>query len=149
MPIKLDPETARRLGAAAGGKPGPSARRSKYRNVRTEYNGRVYDSKAEAARARELDEMVKEWIVLWWLPQPTFRLGCHENVYRPDFVVVQPIGLAFPGTEKVRIHAEDVKGTETPKFRRDRRLWKRYGPFPLWIIKGDNIEIVEPEINAT
>lgn len=108
-------------------------RRSKYRAVPTEYQGVRYASKAEAKRAVELDLLVRAGEVLWWIGQPTYRLGCAENVYRPDFLVVTPRG----------VHVEDVKGKETAKFRRDRRLWKSYGPCDLHIIKGKKREVIE------
>jgi hypothetical protein len=72
--------------------------------------------------------------VKWWIRQPTFRLGCPENVYRPDFLVVSAKG----------VRVEDVKGVETSKFARDRKLWARYGPCPLWIVKGSDVEIIDP-----
>ena len=113
----------------------PPAGRSKYRNIRTEYAGRMYDSKAEASRAMLLDAGVRSGEILWWLPQVKFTLGVPENVYRADFLVVALAG----------VHAEDVKGVETPKFRKDRRLWMAYGPCPLWIIKAGKVEVIEPK----
>jgi hypothetical protein len=110
-------------------------RRSKYRNVPTVYAGLRYDSKLEAAQAAELDFMVKAGVVLWWIRQPTFRLGCPENIYKPDFLVQWGDG---------RIEAMDVKGAETPKFKRDRRLWQAYGPIPLLIVKEKKTEVVKP-----
>lgn len=107
---------------------------SKYRAVRTTFNGISYPSKAEAARAEYLTWAAERGHILWWIGQPKFRLGCAENVYQPDFLVVMKSG----------VHVEDVKGMETQKFRRDRRLWKRYGPCPLWVIKGKHVEIVAP-----
>lgn len=110
---------------------------SKYRAVRTEYNGVKYASKAEAVRARSLDEDQKAGLVRWWIAQPTFRLGVPENVYRPDFLVVDRLG---------DIHAEDVKGVRTAKFNRDAKLWARYGPCPLHIrSRGKVVETIEPE----
>ena len=115
------------------------ARRNKYRAVRTEYNGCVYDSKAEAARAAELDLLVRAGRVAWWLRQVVFRLGCPENIYRCDFVVAEPLMADYFG---VVVHAEDVKGMETTKFRRDARLWRKYGPMPLHVIRGGKVEVI-------
>ena len=112
--------------------------RKKYRNTPTYYNGLRFDSKAEAARAAELDFQQKAGAIVFWIPQVTFRLGCAENKYRVDFLVVTKDG----------VRAEDVKGMETAKFKRDKRLWRAYGPCDLWIIsrkKGaQNIEVVKP-----
>jgi hypothetical protein len=115
-----------------------AAMSAKYRNVPTVYNGVRYQSKAEAARAAELDRMVKEGLIRWWVGQPRFRLGCPENVYVADFLVV--------GLEGNGVWVEDVKGIETAKFQRDKKLWFRYGPTNLWIIrKGIAVEAVKPD----
>lgn len=100
-------------------------RRNKFRAKPTEYNGVRYDSKAEAARAQELDLLEQAGEVDWWTGQVPFRLGTAENVYRVDFMVCE-------GGE---VHVEDVKGMETAKFKRDRKLWREYGPVPLHVLK--------------
>jgi hypothetical protein len=137
--LELDLSRAKVLTTVVPGVGAVAARklpgRNKYRNVRTEYAGEMYDSKAEAGRAMVLDAGVRSGEILWWLRQVRFTLGVPENVYRPDFLVVTPEG----------IHAEDVKGAETAKFRRDRKLWTAYGPCDLWIIKGGKVEVVEPK----
>lgn len=109
---------------------------SKYRNVRTEYGGRAFDSKAEAERARVLDLLKQSGLVRDWQPQVTFQLGCPENRYRVDFLVWLPDGTT---------QAEDVKGVETAAFRRHRRLWLKYGPCPLHVIHRKDTEIIIPE----
>jgi len=102
----------------------------KYLAKRTVYNGVSYASKAEAARAAELDLLVKAGEVLLWIGQPKFRLGCPENIYIADFLVWEKDRL---------VHVEDVKGVATAKFRRDKRLWAKYGPCQLWIIARHNL----------
>jgi len=99
---------------------------SKYRNKRTEYNGRTYASKVEAKRAWQLDRLVIFGKVLSWTPQPRFTLGCPENVYVADFLVEGADGTTW---------AEDVKGFETLAFKRNKRLWKVYGKHDLRILK--------------
>ena len=47
------------------------------------------------------------------------------------------------------VHAEDVKAIETREFRRQKRLWKAYGPFPLHVIGKKTVEVIEPEASAT
>lgn len=111
---------------------------SKYRAQRTEYKGVLYDSKAEAARALELDLLLLAGELLEVVSQPRVFLGCRENKYVPDFLVI-PLagGVAF---------YEDVKGAETPKFKRDRELWRRFGRLDLRIIRGGQVvEIVTPQ----
>ena len=77
-------------------------------------------------RAAELAAESAAGQIRGYLRQVTFRLGCEENRYRADFVVFGPDGIAW---------AEDVKGFETPAFLEVRRLWARYGPCPLIILK--------------
>jgi hypothetical protein len=108
--------------------------RNKYRAKPTIYNGVRYASKAEAARAEALDALVGMRLVAFWVPQPTFRLGCPENVYRADFLVVDADGAVW---------VEDVKGVETAKFRRDKKLWAAYGPCRLHILGRRAPEYVE------
>lgn len=115
----------------------PAARRSKYNAKPTTYNGVRYHSKAEAVRAERLDFEQRAGLIRGWIGQPTFRLGVAENVYKSDFLVFSLDG---------RVHAEDVKGAEAPKFRRDKRLWARYGPCPLKILRGGKVvEVIDPE----
>ncbi len=33
------------------------------------------------------------------------------------------------------VSVEDVKGVETAKFKKDKRLWKEYGPIRLTLVK--------------
>lgn len=110
--------------------------KNKYRNVPVVYAGVRYDSKAEARRAGELDLLRDAGEIRFWVRQVTFRLGCPENVYRPDFLVIGS------GDD---VHAEDVKGSRTAKFNRDVKLWRAYGPCPLHVITGRNVEVVLPE----
>jgi hypothetical protein len=115
---------------------GPTVKQSKYRNRRTPYNGVTYASKAEANRAYALDADRKAGLIRGWIGQPKFRLGLPECVYVADFLVF-PIG----GPPWV----EDVKGVETPKWRRDVKLWRRFGPCDLRIIRNGKLaEIVTP-----
>lgn len=107
---------------------------SKYRAVRTTAaNGLSYASKAEAKRADELDLLTKLHHIRGYISQPRFRLGCPENVYVADFLV-------FP--KKGDPWAEDVKGVQTQKFKRDTKLWKAYGPCKLHVLSGPNTEII-------
>jgi len=67
-------------------------------------------------------------------------LGCPENRYVVDFLVG---GFGDVGNGKfVVVWAEDVKGYPTAKFKRDARLWHKYGPFPLDVITGGETKTV-------
>ena len=99
--------------------------------------GITYASKAESLRAAQLKLLVDScgWIVT---PQPRFTLGCPENVYIADFLVSDNEGQWFHDCDpavNVTTWVEDVKGIETQKFRHDVKLWRKYGPCPLVILK--------------
>jgi len=128
----------------------PSYRQNKFRSKRTEYNGRTFASKAEAARAAELDLLLKAGEIIEWIPQPVFRLGVPENKYVADFLVVGTVRAEYPpnGVNYIAIPVwvEDIKGAETPKFRRDKKLWQAYGRLPLVIRRnGVEVERIIPE----
>jgi predicted nuclease of restriction endonuclease-like RecB superfamily len=95
---------------------------------------RTYASKAEMTHAKKLaaDPTITEVV-----EQPRVPLG-EDTVYKPDFLVIRLLaGEAF---------YVDVKGMETPEFKRNKKLWKRYGRLPLHIVKnGKVVEIVERE----
>lgn len=113
---------------------------SKYKAKPTEYNGRVYASMAEAARARDLDLLKQAGKVAWWLPQVRFVLGNPQdkNVFIVDFLVAEPTCFG----SAVIVHAEDVKGFETQKFKHIKHLWALYGPMPLNIIGKKQTEYI-------
>lgn len=117
--------------------PSPFARASKYNAKPTEHNGVLYDSKAEAAHAGRLDLRKRAGQVRWWLRQVPVMIGEPgvDKPYRVDFVVCEADGS---------VHAEEVKGMETPQFKRQKRQWAKRGPFPLHIISGKKLEIIEP-----
>jgi hypothetical protein len=112
------------------------ARPNKYHAERTVYDGVTYDSKAEALHAAGLDARMRSGNgdVAWWVRQVTFRLGCPENTLKVDFLVA-----GRPGG----IWVEEVKGRETAKWRRDRRLWMSYAPVAMRVIvRGKVSEIL-------
>jgi hypothetical protein len=118
------------------------AKRSKYGAIRTEYDGVLYDSKAEAAYALMLDDELRAGLIAGWTRQVRFHLGCPENCYVVDFLVF--------GLDGCGVWAVDVKGVETAKFRKDRRLWLRYGPCNLKLVKKGLVdEIIKPKRAAT
>jgi hypothetical protein len=111
-------------------------RRPKYKAEPSIYNSVRYASRAEASRAAELDILLKAGRILAWFGQITVRLGVPENIYRPDFLVIPSDGVPW---------FEDVKGFETPKFRRDKKLWKAYGRLELRVIRnGGVVETITP-----
>jgi hypothetical protein len=72
-----------------------------------------------------------------FVQQPRLWLGVPENIYIPDFLVVPK--------ESLDPYYIDIKGMETQKFRRDKKLWASYGWLDLHVIKkqGKNFKTVE------
>jgi len=122
-------EWRRRLSA---GETPPTKPRNKYKAVRTIYNGVGYDSKAEAARARNLDLMLSAGEIYAWFRQVKLPLG-PDDTWRLDFLVFAPGPTVW---------LEDVKGRETPDFRRKLKLWQKYGQYELHIIKSSGTLVV-------
>lgn len=111
----------------------------KYHAKPTVYKGRMYDSKAEAEYAAGLD-MDRD--IAWWLRQVSFDLG-EDTRYRADFLVADESSMLGSGTD---IYAVDVKGVETAAFRKIKKLWRKYGPVPLHVVKrGKTVEVIERE----
>jgi hypothetical protein len=95
---------------------------TKYRNTRTEYNSVMYDSRKEADRAWELDQMLKAGIITGYRRQVPYTLP-GGIVYKADFVVIYP-----DGHEEI----EDVKGgeaTKTAVYRMKKKLMASIGNF--------------------
>lgn len=91
-------------------------RQNKYKNVKQEYNGLRYDSKKEAARAAELDVLVKAKEIKKWERQitlPLFFNGYKICGYRIDFVIWD---------KNNTIILEEVKGFETDVWRLKKKI---------------------------
>ena len=102
------------------------AKPSKYRNVRTEYNGKMYDSKREAAFAAELDLRQTAGEITGYLEQVPFRLP-GGIVYRADFLIVGKNG---------ELRLVDIKGVETDVFKLKAKLMQVSYPWlPLEVVK--------------
>jgi hypothetical protein len=107
-------------------------KRHKFAAQATTYKGVKYQSKAEAERARYLDSLKHGGLIAWWLRQVPVQLG-EDTVYRIDFQVgVRLVGA--DGDIGYIVRAEDVKGVETRAFVKIKKLWRKYGPFPLDVI---------------
>ena len=113
---------------------------------KTKHNGRTYDSKAEAAHAADLDNLVKANRVRFWIPQPLIELGHPGMRYRPDFMVAAPY---WANSQLVFLECHEVKGVDTAEFRRIVELWRRAGPCDLVIYrKGKEPERIVPNGQA-
>jgi hypothetical protein len=112
--------------------PGPIHRRqsnsriNKYRNVKTEIDGHLFDSKAEAQYFLNLKVLHASGEIRGFSIQPSFMLP-GDIRYRPDFLICDAAGQIF---------AVDVKGVETAAFKLKRKLWEKTYPWlPLRTVK--------------
>ncbi len=99
----------------------------KYRVAQREqrtYNGVIYHSKAETIYAAQADLLLRAGEIRNWKRQVTFQLG-------PDFKTT----VDFVITERHGKYVVEVKGFETPDFKRVKRLWRKYGPMDMQIMK--------------
>lgn len=91
------------------------------------FNGKVYASKAECMYAQELALRLRAGELAEVVEQPRLWLGVVENIYVPDFLII-PFGDAMP-------YYIDVKGVETAAFKKNKKLWAKYGRLQLRIVK--------------
>ena len=96
--------------------------------------GRTFGSQAEKRYAVMLEACVECEAIFDYICQPKVWLGVPVNIYVPDFLVV-PSG-ATP-------YYVDVKGMESAKFMRDKKLWKQYGRLTLHIVKEKRPSVFE------
>lgn len=125
MGDKISVTEARKLGW------GSSSSVSKLRNIKTEYNGRKYDSKKEAKRAYELDTLLSLKLIKSYEPQFIIRIE-HNGVkickYICDFRIVNLDGS---------VTYEDVKGYKKGNAYSMFRLKKKL------VLAFHNINIIE------
>lgn len=98
-------------------------KRSKYNARRTEYNGRTYDSAAEAAYAAELDLKKKAGLIREWIPQVRVPLevnGIKICTMVMDFQVFYPVASGLQS----QVEYIEVKGFETPVYKLKRKLFE-------------------------
>jgi len=110
--------------------------------------GRTWASKAEKERAMELQLLKEAGEILEYTCQPKFYLPDETSVYVADFQVVAEIIDDYCFRIGFDVWIEDVKGRETPKFRADKKRWKKHGKLPLHILKRSGrrwkTEIINP-----
>jgi hypothetical protein len=101
-------------------------------------NGRTYGSKAEMEYAQLLYLMRDGGDIKDFVQQPRLWLGVPENIYIPDFLVIPK--------ESFDPYYIDIKGMETQKFRRDKKLWASYGWLNLHVIKKQGKKFKTTEV---
>ena len=95
---------------------------SKYGNIKTEYNGVLYDSKAEARRAIELDVLLKAGDIENLRRQVPYPLMVNDKkigTYKADFV--------YFDKRKQKEVVEDVKGMVTAVFKIKQKILEANG----------------------
>ena len=95
---------------------------NKYRNIKTTYNGVLYDSKKEANRAQELDLLVKAQKIKDLQRQISIPLMVNNikvASYKPDFI--------YFDIEQNKVIIEDVKGMITAVFRLKQKILEANG----------------------
>ena len=100
------------------------------------WQGRTYASKAEREYAQILWGRLAAGTIELLIEQPRLWLGVPENVYVPDFFVL----------DTGKPHFVDVKGVETPAFRKVMKLWANYGRCPLHIVKKSGSKFLTAQI---
>jgi len=106
--------------------------KSKYKAVKTEYKGRKYDSKREAAYAQQLDLMKKAKggdQVVKWTPQVVIPLKVRADEDPAKAVVVTRYIVDFV-VEYLngRVEYHEVKGFETDVWRLKKKLFQALYP---------------------
>lgn len=105
------------------GQPERSSKPSKLHNIKTEYAGRVYDSKMEARVAHEYDLQQQTGSLIASIPQPSLPLTPKTgHRIRPDFMLIHEV--FDDGT--FRASLVDVKGYDTPGGRKNRNLFRQH-----------------------
>lgn len=129
------------------------AARSKYRAIPTVYKGVRYPSKSEASWAEYLDQEKALGIFEAVIGQPRFHVGPDAEVINPDFLLImKPEALKDAVFKKIfeatgLMHfVDEVKGMETPTYKKKKKDWAKYGPCAYRVIKrGKVVEVLIPE----
>lgn len=96
------------------------AKKSKYSNVKTEVDGVLFDSKAEARRYRELKILLDSGKIVMLTLQPKYHI--HVNGVKICDYIADFSYYFAPFSTKLIV--EDVKGMKTPMYRMKKKLMK-------------------------
>lgn len=115
-------------------------RGSKFGNVKTTIDGIKFDSKAEAARYRELKAMQQAGLIYELECQPRYNFPLdgvpmrYVGGKRKGKVIEYVADFYYIQNDKLVI--EDVKGVETAVFKLKRALMKEINGLDVVLIKG-------------
>lgn len=101
----------------------------KYGNHKTEYNGRVFDSKKEAKRAQELELLQKGGVIKDLRYQPRYML---QPPFKREGKAIRAIeyvaDFEFWDCELKKTITEDVKGFATAEFKLKEKMFRYHYP---------------------
>ena len=112
LPKHLQEQVKKKLGSCS------KAKDSKYRNIRTEQDGHVFDSAHEAQRYSELQLLCAAKEITMLMIQVPFPLP-GDITYRADFV--------YYDLRKKCFVVEDVKGFKTKEYKIKKKLMREIG----------------------
>ena len=102
----------------------PEPKRSKYRNVKTEVDGRVFDSKGEAQRYCELRMMEKAGLIEDLRCQVEYRLDIANPAAGDGKVAAYRADFVYRNTDTGDTVTEDWKGVRTDVYKMKRALMR-------------------------
>jgi hypothetical protein len=122
--------------------------RGKYNSIKTEYNGRTYDSKGEAGYAQHLDALKAAGAIKDWEPQVKFVLLDAPHPWKVVGKAKKPARVKVALIADFRVWendgtcvVKDYKGVLTPVFRLKAAMWMAVFPqIPLVVVKKDGSE---------
>ena len=135
MTANITPKQAKKLFAQKGTTKETKPKKSKYKNIRVQYNGKWFDSKKEMRRYQHLELLQRAGKIKNLCCQvtynllPTTRIGGQtqrKTTYTADFV--------YWDIEKDCEVIEDVKGMRTDAYKIKRKL--------MWEILGKEVREV-------
>lgn len=108
---------------------------AKYRNIKAEYNGEVYDSRKEMRRAYALDMLVRCGRIKFLERQKRFIL--QDGYLTRDGRKIRPISyiadFVYYDNDKGSWVVEDVKGVRTEVYRLKRKMFEFRYPEYLFL----------------
>lgn len=106
-------------------------RPKKHRNIKSLYNGVLYDSKLQAAYAEKLDSDKDRRLIRDWKSEPLYELGGHPVIkFKPDFDVIRNDGT----TTTIDIKSPDSRLLAA--FRIKRKLFRALFRRDVHVIMG-------------
>jgi hypothetical protein len=111
-----------------------------FKNIKTWYDGFLYDSKGESQLAQDLDRLLRDRYITKIERQVPFTLyenGKRVCLHKPDFVVTRP-----NGKREVREFKGNYEGQAIDRWKNKLRLFtQNYPDIPYYTVKKDRHNI--------